>query len=152
VEHYKVITALCLLVFTFVAKLVVGRGYEKINWIAALIELPVTLLALSISFLFVFTLTCKDETKNEVFMLCIPYLTVYILAIFFWRTIEKMMDKKNNSRVWVWGCLLCLNILFSFSGLAYSSSLLFTKDQACDLTIGKANENLDSIKTSSNVK
>ena len=109
-----------LLILSFLLKLFIDRTVSLPSFISALLELPVDIMFLGLSFIAAFTITYKEKAGIGL-LLFLTYLIIAILIIFCWRRAIKAFEASKLS---ISSLLGILNFLISIPALIFSIILI----------------------------
>lgn len=109
-----------LLVLAFLLKLMIDRSSTAPLLIQSLIELPVDIAFLAMSFLIAYTINAGEKV-SEGLLLFLIYIVCSILIVFFWRRSSAMFD---DDKLVVTGVLTSINYAASISGIYIAINLV----------------------------
>lgn len=109
-----------LLVLAFLLKLLIDRASTAPIFIQSLMELPVDIAFLAMSFVIAYTINA-GEKAGEGLLLFLIYVISSIVIVFFWRRSNSFFE--SDSYIWV-GCLTSVNYLASISGVYIAVNLV----------------------------
>jgi hypothetical protein len=109
-----------LLVLAFMLKLLVDRSTTAPVFIESLLELPVDITFLAMSFIVAFTLGSSGKADEGMFTFLV-YVVSAIAIVFIWRRSISLFE--NDKLFWS-GSLGVLNYSISITGVVYALNLL----------------------------
>jgi hypothetical protein len=115
-EHLDIILPGLLVLIAFLLKLVVDRSVEIPNAIQAIIELPVDIVFLALTFSVAFTLTSIKNQANGLFYGFVGFAFA-IIVVLLWKKTQKLFI--SGSKWWI----LLIFINLSLSGYAVIKSV-----------------------------
>ena len=117
---FKLILPLILLALQIAIKFFVGRKPSVPNFVAALFEIPVSIIFTSLSLISGFLIS-GNGSAQELFMNFLGVLILAIIAVFLWRLSVDKYDKESFGLAILFGGI---NILFSIPILYYVVNFL----------------------------
>jgi chromate transport protein ChrA len=118
-EHLDLILPCMLVVIAFLLKLVVDRSVEASNTIQAIIELPVDIIFLALTFSVAYTLT-KTENQADGLFYGFVGIAFAIIIVLIWKKAQNLLLKGSY---W-WILLLFINLGISVFAVKQSIDLV----------------------------
>ena len=122
-EHLDLILTIVLLGLAFILKLSVARPVDVPDIIQALVELPVDIIFLAISFGVAFTIAEKNNTGKGLFYSFV-FIFLAVIVVMLWRLSIKFFTQK--SRKWI--VVFMINVGISCLCLFQSTKVLLRTD------------------------
>ena len=134
-EHLNIILPGLLVLIAFLLKLVVDRSVEIPNTIQAIIELPVDIVFLALTFSVAFTLTSVENQANGLFYGFVGFAFA-IVVVLLWKKTQKFFI--SGSKWWI--LLIFLNLSLSGYAVIKSVELVISSEKAkTEIIINKEN-------------
>lgn len=109
-----------LLALAFLLKLLIDRASTAPVFIQSLMELPVDIAFLAMSFVIAYTIKAGDKFGDGLLLFLI-YIITTIIIVFFWRRSNLYFESDNYFLV---GCLSSVNYIASISGVYIALNLI----------------------------
>lgn len=109
-----------LLVLAFLLKLLIDRASTAPVFIQSLLELPVDIAFLAMSFVIAYTINAGDKA-DEGLLYFLIYIVASIIIVFFWRRSNSLFESDNFILT---GMLTSINYLVSVSGIYIAVNLV----------------------------
>lgn len=119
-EYLNVILPLILVLMAFILKLVVDKEVDLPSSIQAIIELPIDLIFLAITF-YVATILSNSSIQNEGLLYSFIGLFISIIVVLISKKCSKLFI---NKRTKTWLLLLLFNIMVSSFSIIHAVGLL----------------------------
>ena len=123
-KHLNLILPFILVIIAFLLKLVVDRKVEIPNAIQAIIELPVDIIFLALTFSVAFTLSTKENQADGLFYGFVG-ITAAIVVVLIWKKTQALFLK--NSHWWIF--LLIINLSISIFCVRESIELVINGEK-----------------------
>lgn len=118
-EHLDLILPSILVLIAFLLKLVVDRNVEIPNTIQALIELPVDIIFLALTFSVAYTLAAKENQVDGLFYGFVGFAFAIVIVL-MWKKTQKLFLKGSY---W-WILLIFINLGISIYAVKKSVDLV----------------------------
>lgn len=119
-DSLEIALPVTLLVLAFLLKLLIDRASTAPIFIQSLLELPVDIAFLAMSFVIAYTINAGDKV-GEGLLLFLIYIVSSIVIVFFWRRANSSFESNNFL---ITGLLTSINYFGSILGIYIAVNLI----------------------------
>lgn len=143
-EHIKIIGPLLILALQTTIKFVVGKRVEQKNYLELFVEMPMSIVFMSISFSLVYLLN-HETTKINAVILFVSCIIAALIVVSIYRHCKDLVDiNETKKKIKFFIFLMLMNYLISISCTYFASIQLIEESKQVKV------ENPSQIKSKKN--